>query len=162
MTTKIHTAEWSKALGDALKTSESKITLTALSFLPPSHHKPDIFGLFYSALIDRASRIKEAVIILPMPSPSHPATQQNGTAAKTLRAIGCTVWLHPIANLLHAKTCCIDHAEAWIGSGNFTAAAAHHNREAWMQTDDPRAIAELQAFHNYLIRNSINSERIPP
>lgn len=161
MTTRIHTAEWSKAIADALKTSESKITLTALSFLPPSQHKPDQFGLFYSAILAAAQRIKEVVIILPMPSQTHPATAQNGTAAKTLRAAGCTVWLHPAANLLHAKTCCIDHAEAWIGSGNFTAAAAHHNREAWMQTDDPRAIADLQGFHAQLIKNSINSERIP-
>jgi phosphatidylserine/phosphatidylglycerophosphate/cardiolipin synthase-like enzyme len=161
MTTTIHTKNWPSAMAEALKTSESKITLTALSCLPPAQHKPDAFGLLYSAIIAAAERIKEVIIILPMPSKMHPATAQNATAAATLRAIGCTVWLHPAANLLHAKTCCIDHAEAWIGSGNFTSAAAHHNNEAWMQTDDPRAIADLQAFHLRLVKNAINSERMP-
>ena len=158
---KIITKGWALELADAINQADKKITLTALSFLPPRRHKPDEFGKLYAAIMSASAMGIDVNIILPMPSKEHPATAQNASAARTLRDIGCTAWLRASRNLLHAKTAQIDMAEAWIGSGNMTAAAAHHNREAWMVTDDPRAIADLQAFHQKLIGESINSENVP-
>lgn len=159
---KIITSGWARELTEAINLADKKVTITALSFLPPRSHKPDEFGKLYSAIMSAAATGIDTTIILPMPSKEHPATAQNASAAATLRAIGCTVYLRASRNLLHAKTAIIDMAEAWVGSGNMTAAAAHHNREVWMFTDDPRAIAELQAFHQKLITESINSESVPP
>jgi phosphatidylserine/phosphatidylglycerophosphate/cardiolipin synthase-like enzyme len=158
---KIINTDWAKELTTAIDKAQTRICITALSFLPPRNHKPDAFGMLYSSILGAAALGVQVNVIIPMPGKEHPATAQNASAAATLRAAGCICWLHPMPNLLHAKTVCIDRAEAWVGSGNFTAAAAHHNREAWIQTDDDHAIASLQLFHAELIKNSLNSAVVP-
>lgn len=159
---KVISKGWALELAQAIDQAQKIVTLTALSFLPPNNHKPDEFGLLYSAIISAAHRIKDVVIILPEPSSQHPATAQNATAAATLAAYGCKCKLHPMPHLLHAKTCTIDQAEAWIGSGNYTGKAAMSNREAWMVTDDPRAIAELKNFQITLAFAAIDEKYKKP
>ena len=159
---KVITKGWALELAQSIDKAQKIITLTALSFLPPNNHKPDDFGMLYASIISAANRIRDVNIILPQPSKQHPATAQNATTAKTLAGYGCKCLMHPMPSLLHAKTATIDHAEAWIGSGNFTAKAAMSNREAWMMSDDPRAIQELQNFQVMLAFQAIDEKYAKP
>lgn len=147
MTTTTHTRTWCADMTADIAVAERTIIATALSLLPPRTIRLDDFTRWWLALADAAARGVAIQVALPAPHISHPATLRNDTAAAELRKIGATAILVPVTNLLHAKTICLDSRVAWVGSGNLTAAAAHHNRECYMRTVEPRAVAELAGFH---------------
>lgn len=147
MTTTIHAASWARDLATDIRAAKSTIVATALSLLPPRTIKPDDFSRLWLALADAATRGVGVTFILPAPTISHPATQRNESAAFALRSLGAAGVLVPPTRLLHAKTVLIDDAVAWLGSGNWTAAAAHHNREIYARTTDPIALLDIKAFH---------------
>jgi phosphatidylserine/phosphatidylglycerophosphate/cardiolipin synthase-like enzyme len=153
MTTTTHQDTWCADMTADIAAAERSIIMTALSCLPPRTLKMDTFTRWWLALADALKRGIAVQIALPKPSLSHPATMRNEAAAADFRAVGATVILIPPTNLLHAKSVAIDSRIAWVGSGNFTAAAAHHNRECYLRTDDARAVAELAAFHARCFRD---------
>lgn len=147
MTTSAHSIDWALRIADDINEAERAVLMTALSFLPPRTLKLDAFCKLWIAIAAAADRGVAVQVALPMPALAHPATLRNDTAAAALRAAGAVVVLVPTINLLHAKTVVIDARIAWVGSGNMTAAAAHHNRECWLRTIDARAVAEVAGFH---------------
>lgn len=147
MTTTTHHANWAVDLADDISKAQRSIIITALSFLPPRVLKLDPMTRYWLALADAAKRGVAIQVALPAPHVSHPATLRNDAAVGELRKLGAVAVLVPPANLLHAKTICIDSLIAWVGSGNMTTAAASHNRECYLRTDDARAVAELAGFH---------------
>lgn len=152
MTIQLHTAGWPTALADDVSHCTVALSLSALSFLPPRAQRFDPFTRLWLAIDAAARRGVILTVAMPAPTLAHPATLRNDSAAATLRSIGAVVSLVPPTNLLHAKSVIIDHAIAWVGSGNFTAAAAHHNRECWLRTDDAQVAADLRAFHGELMK----------
>jgi phosphatidylserine/phosphatidylglycerophosphate/cardiolipin synthase-like enzyme len=72
-----------------------------------------------------------------------PATRGNYGAGRACTAAGIHIHYVTGNRLLHAKTCIIDKHAIWIGSGNFTAAAAHHNHEAYLRADCAKIAAEI-------------------
>jgi phosphatidylserine/phosphatidylglycerophosphate/cardiolipin synthase-like enzyme len=142
----IHSDDWASRIAADITTAQTRVIMTALSMLPPRVTSSDALSALWLALIRAAERKIAVTIIMPMPSEAHPATARNHTTAMALRAAGIITSLVPAQRLLHAKTATIDAAIAWVGSGNLTAAAAHHNREIYMRTDDPRSVAEVYGF----------------
>jgi phosphatidylserine/phosphatidylglycerophosphate/cardiolipin synthase-like enzyme len=147
MTTDIVAQYWPLELARDFDAANRSIIMTALSFLPPRTIKNEMFSKLWLAIATASRRGVAVQVALPAPTVAHPATLRNEAAARDLAAIGATTVLVPATNLLHAKTVCIDARLAWVGSGNYTAAAAHHNRECWMRTTDERAVASLAGFH---------------
>lgn len=151
MTTSILWQPWSPPMAADVDIARHAITITALSLLPPRTLKNELFSRWWLSLASASRRNVAITVALPAPCVAHPATLRNIAAAADLANIGAACVLIPPANLLHAKTMRIDDAIAWVGSGNMTAAAHHHNRECWMRTDDKRAVEELAAFQAWCI-----------
>jgi phosphatidylserine/phosphatidylglycerophosphate/cardiolipin synthase-like enzyme len=147
METTIYCREWARSMALDMHGATSSITLTALSYLPPRTLGLDEWSAWQIALDAARHRAILVVIMLPAPSTAHPATLRNQYAADIMRKMGATVALIPATNLLHAKTCLIDGRIAWVGSGNLTAAAAHHNRETYIRTTADQATRDLFEFH---------------
>lgn len=147
MTTSIFFDRWALHLALDISAAQRSVIMTALSLLPPRTLKPDDFSGVWLALAAAVRRGVAVQMALPSPTVAHPATLRNDAAAAALRDIGAVPIMVPPINLLHAKTVSIDSRIAWVGSGNFTAAAAHHNRECWSRTHEPSAVAELAGFH---------------
>jgi phosphatidylserine/phosphatidylglycerophosphate/cardiolipin synthase-like enzyme len=127
--------------------AESSITLTALSLLPPRSTNGSPFSAWWIALLAAAARGVKVRIKIAASTPAHPATLRNNRVAIEAHAAGMIVDLVPGARLLHAKTARIDSSLSWVGSGNFTAAAAHHNFEAWLRDSTVETASALDNFH---------------
>ena len=150
-TTTLHTTDWAARLAADCRAAQQHILITTLSFLPPLSSTPGLWPSLYRAWIDAAARGVAVHLITPTPTPIHPATKRNAHAAERAHRDGLHVILLPGARLLHAKTALIDDEIAWIGSGNMTAAAAHHNIEVYVRTEAPQIIDSLHtAWRSFL------------
>lgn len=142
--TTLHFA-WAQPLAQDIASARHSILLTALSMHPPRSEKAGNLAAIWQAIAEAVSASVRVDVILPSPSKSHPATMFNGHAAERLHKLGafCS-WAQP-GRLLHAKTCAIDQAVVWIGSGNITAAAATYNHEAYLRVESVEFAARLRA-----------------
>ena len=150
MTVTTHTADWASALAKDVRSAKDTITITTMSMLPPRRLVISAFCDLWAAMIEAAQRHVAINAIMPEPHLSHPATLRNDSAARAIAELGGTTILLPTKNLLHAKTCLIDKSIAWIGSGNWTQAAAAHNFEIYLRCEDPIAAMDLAGFHQKL------------
>lgn len=150
----LHTAAWMAALTNDIYHAKRSVRITALSINPPRDHQGSPLAMFWHALSVQKRDGIQVEIITQAPSKNHPATLWNQNAAQYAAFLGIPFTFHPMPRLLHAKTVLIDEQIAWIGSGNFTAAAASHNEEAYLRTDDPATAAALFDFHGKLILNT--------
>lgn len=146
-----HSAGWADRIAADVDRASMLITLSALSFAIP--RKPGLTGQprLWAALCDAVERRVSVSIYIPAMTPSHPATAHNNSAAYIASRAGMSVIQVPMPRLLHAKTVQIDAEISWIGSGNFTTAAASHNFEAWIRTTDRATAAQLNAFYRDLL-----------
>jgi phosphatidylserine/phosphatidylglycerophosphate/cardiolipin synthase-like enzyme len=48
----------------------------------------------------------------------------------------------------------IDGRIVWCGSGNFTAAAAHHNHEAYIRSEDVTIAAAIVSFYKKVLSSN--------
>ncbi|MFA5825507.1 MAG: phospholipase D-like domain-containing protein [Gallionellaceae bacterium] len=130
-----HGAGWAKALADECAKAVGGIHISALSMLPPTPnatgHWPELWAVWCAA-VQRGVRVG---VWLPAPTAIHPATKGNAGAGRRIQEAGMEIHYITGNQLLHAKTCVIDARSVWIGSGNFTAAASHHNHEAYLRAD---------------------------
>lgn len=130
-----HGAGWAKALAAECAQAARTIHISALSMLPPtpnaSGHWPELWTEWCKAV----ARGIQVDVWLPAPTGIHPATKGNVGAGRRIQEAGMRLHYVTGNQLLHAKTCIIDARSVWIGSGNFTAAAAHHNYEAYLRAD---------------------------
>lgn len=136
---------WAGRMAEDFEAASASITLSALSALPPRGSADTPNARLWSALRAAAARGVLVRLYLAAPMRAHPATAQNGTTARALQEQGITCRLIPPPKLLHAKTSTIDERIVWIGSGNFTSAAAHHNHEAWCRFENHEIAARLAA-----------------
>ena len=140
-----HGEGWAAAMADECQLAMASIHASALSFQPPRTQTDGDWPRLYQSWVDAAARGVQVCVWLPAASTTHPATHHNLTAARRMIADGIHARLVSGNQLLHAKTCVIDASSIWIGSGNFTAAAAHFNHEAYLRADCPAIAAELIA-----------------
>jgi phosphatidylserine/phosphatidylglycerophosphate/cardiolipin synthase-like enzyme len=134
----IHLAEhWATELAHDCTQADDTITISALSLQPPRHPNGLPFSVLWQSWLDAAARGVSVQFFLPSPSPIHPATARNATAARTAWENGMCTRFVPQPNLLHAKSVIIDTRIVWIGSGNMTTAAAHHNHEIYIRFLSP-------------------------
>lgn len=138
--------EWAAPLAADIAAARSEVLITSLSLQPRRAATDHPITRLWSALAAAADAGALVTFILPTPHRAHPATQFNHAAARDLFEIGVRALFAPPANLLHAKTCAIDNRIAWVGSGNWTAAASAHNREAYIRAESP-ALAEKLRDH---------------
>lgn len=127
----LYEKDWAINMARDCTSARQSISASALSLLPPRHTTDSPFGQLWQAWCAAAARGVPVVFFLAAPSKSHPATAQNITAGALARAAGMSARYVPQPGLLHAKTLVIDERIVWIGSGNFTAAAAHYNHEIY-------------------------------
>lgn len=139
--TQLHMAGWAAPLAAECQQARHSIIISALSCLPPRTNTPGHWPALWQAWADAAARGIAVTLYLPMPTNHHGATVQNLQVAATAAAAGLNCRLIKGPQLLHCKSVVIDRHAVWIGSGNFTAAACHHNHEAYMRADCP-AFAE--------------------
>jgi phosphatidylserine/phosphatidylglycerophosphate/cardiolipin synthase-like enzyme len=142
----LQTQDWSTALRRDIEAATLCVALSSLSMLPPTPRQTGAWPALWHALVAAPGRGIACTIVLPKPTSVHPATLQNYKAATMLTAARVRVLWCPGPRLLHAKTCVIDKLIAWVGSGNFTQAAAAHNHEAWTRLADPAIAAHLDRF----------------
>jgi phosphatidylserine/phosphatidylglycerophosphate/cardiolipin synthase-like enzyme len=141
--TTLHTA-WAQPLADDIAQARHSVLLSSLSLQPRKPGSSNPVSRLWDALETAVRAGASIIFMLPQPSTSHPATAYNLTAANNLSALGARPVFAPPSNLLHAKTCAIDDRIIWIGSGNWTAAAAAHNREAYLRCESPALAQKLR------------------
>ena len=123
--------------------AQTTIHISALSMLPPTPNAIGDWPELWRAWCAAARRGVRVRIWLPAPMQNNAATRGNVNTGRIAVAAGIGINLLSGNRLLHAKTCVIDASSVWIGSGNFTAAAAHHNHEAYLRADCPAIAREL-------------------
>ena len=136
--------DWALPLVADLDAAASSVWVSSLSLHPPRVSRATNIGHLWTAIESAASRGLAVHFVLPRTNKSHPATAFNTAAGDRLHAIGAHVHTLNPARLLHAKTVSIDDALAWVGSGNWTAAASAHNREAYIRAASPQLAARLR------------------
>lgn len=142
--TTLHT-EWAAPLAADIAAARSRVVISSLSLQPRKRESQHPITQLWSALQAASHAGARCTFILPSPSASHPATAFNLAAAADLQAIGVQTSFAPPANLLHAKTAIIDRCVVWVGSGNWTAAASAHNREAYIRCASAQMAASMAA-----------------
>lgn len=138
--------DWAPALAGDIASAERSIYITSLSMQLPRRAGATPHHLILDALTKAPARGVRVDVVLPPPSKAHPACAFNRQVAGVLHAFGARVWFAPVSNLLHAKTATIDEQIVWVGSGNWTAAAANHNREAYLRVASA-TLAQQQLRH---------------
>lgn len=141
----LHLTHWAAAMAADCNAAQSDIALSALSLLPPRTNSPGEWPTLWQALIAAAARGVRVTLYLAKPSPINLATTRNHGTAATANAHGIACRLIPGPHLLHCKSLTIDSRIVWIGSGNFTSAAAHHNHEAYIRAARPDFAAAVLA-----------------
>lgn len=138
--------EWAAPMAADIAAASASVVVSSLSLHPPRKSALTNIGQLWTALEAATANGCAVDFYLPTPGKSHPATAMNSASASRLFAIGVTVIFLPLVRLLHAKTVSIDGQIAWVGSGNWTAAASAHNREAYLRAASP-ALARRLADH---------------
>lgn len=136
--------KWAEPLAADIDAAQHSILITALSFHPPRSDADKPINWLWRAVKNAAARGVQVEMILPAPSRAHPATAMNGQAAERLRAAGCLYHFAPPGRLLHAKTAVMDARLVWVGSGNWTAAAAAYNHEAYLRIESAELARKMR------------------
>lgn len=141
--TTLHLTDWAELQAHDCTAARQRITISALSCLPPKTKTPGAWPRLWAAWADAAGRGIKVTLYLPAPSAIHPASFQNGQTAIKAHAAGIKCHMIKGPRLLHCKSIAIDENICWIGSGNFTSAAAHHNLEAYTRTISAEMVEQL-------------------
>ena len=139
----LHGSDWAVAMSTDCEAAHHSILITALSMHAPTKNAMGNWPRLWRSWVAASQRGCSVQVILPAPCSAHAATLRNPLAGRALADVGITINYVSGPRLLHAKTCIIDTSIAWVGSGNFTAAAAHHNFEEYIRAESPQIAAEL-------------------
>jgi len=150
MTPEIKTAEiyyhgrgWADHMAEECSAARRSIHISALSMLPPGPNAHGDWPELWRSWCAATRRGVRVDIWLAAPTPIHAATRGNFGAGRAITEAGMYIHYVRGPQLLHAKTAVIDAASIWIGSGNFTAAAAHHNHEAYLSARCPSIAKQI-------------------
>jgi len=146
----VHTASWATQLTADLNAARATIRASALSILAPTPHMHGPWPVLWRAILAAPDRGISVRLAIPRPTKIHPATLWNHKAALQLQNAGVTVLWCDAPRLVHAKAWAIDCEILWCGSGNLTAAACHHNREAWLRAFSPGQATFLHHWIEHL------------
>jgi phosphatidylserine/phosphatidylglycerophosphate/cardiolipin synthase-like enzyme len=139
----LHLEEWSPALLADLRAAQHTITIAAHSFMVPIGAARTSWLQTWETLIEKSNQYCAVNLYLAAPLLSHPATLNNVHAATKAHKHGIRCTLLKPPRVLHAKFAVIDNHLTWVGSGNMTAAAHHHNREVWLRCEKLAIASEL-------------------
>lgn len=142
--TTLHT-DWASAMALDIAMARSSVLITSLSLQTAETCPGHPLGILWAAMHEAAQRGAAITFVLPQPARSHPATAYNIHAGYAMQSAGVRVIYAPAGNLLHAKTVTIDESIVWVGSGNWTKAAAAWNREAYLRCQSPQLAMRLSA-----------------
>jgi len=134
---------WAAPLAADIDAARSSILISTLSMHPPRTQSGNNLCRLFDALAAAAARGLAVDVIMAAVSGSHPATSFNHAAAASLASMGCRAHFAMPARLLHAKTAVIDSFIVWVGSGNWTAAAATFNHEAYIRAESSVMAASM-------------------
>lgn len=143
--TTLHLEHWAASMRADVAAAVESVSISALSLQPPMTKSPGEWPDLWHALVAAAARGLTVRLYLPAPTATHPATRFNEAVAKKAADAGIRCHLIRGPRLLHCKSLVIDNRIVWIGSGNFTAAACHHNLEAYSRTHARSFAATVQA-----------------
>lgn len=143
--TTLHLSDWAAAMARDVRAATASASLSAISIQPPRSKTPGQWPDLWAALVAAAARGVRVTLYLPPPSNTHPATRFNSNTATVAAAAGIATRFLRGPRLLHCKSLVLDARVVWIGSGNFTSAAAHHNVEAYLRTERPDFAATIAA-----------------
>jgi phosphatidylserine/phosphatidylglycerophosphate/cardiolipin synthase-like enzyme len=138
-----HGEGWAATMAAECAGAQKTIHISALSMLPPTPNATGDWPDLWRAWCAAAKRGIAVNVWLPAPTPIHQATRQNSTTGGKIILNGMGIHYITGSRLLHAKTAVIDARTVWIGSGNFTAAAAHHNYEAYLRAECPTIAKQI-------------------
>jgi len=136
-----HETGWARALALQCNQAQTTISLCAMSLLVPRLNTKSEWAELWQSWCTAVQRGVRVDIWLAAPQQNAAATKGNASAGSAL--VAAKIGLHFVRGnkLLHAKTAVIDMQHVWIGSGNFTLAAATENHEAYISMHSP-AIAQ--------------------
>lgn len=144
--------KWAQTLTQDIKRAKTSISITALSMHITKGSATGVYAALFYELETAIKRGIAVSIYLPAASKIHPAASQNFTTLEHLRKLGALTHQVGLPSLLHAKTCVIDNRIVFIGSGNWTAAAAGLNREIYARIIDEKIALELLSHHSNLLQ----------
>ena len=140
-----HGSGWAAAMAACCAAAQRTIHISALSLLPPTQNAAGHWPELWRAWCAAARRGVAVHIWLPAPMTNAPATRGNFGAGRAITEAGMHVHYVIGNQLLHAKQTVVDEIIIWIGSGNFTSAAAHFNHEAYLSANCPHIGAQIVA-----------------
>lgn len=133
----VHTTAWAQQLAADVAAARQTINVAVLSLLTPTPRMVGPWPHLWRQLLTAPGRGVRLRLAMPRPTRVHPATHWNAKSAEPLQAAGAQILWCDAPRLVHAKCWAIDSHILWIGSGNCTAAACHHNRECWVRAWSP-------------------------
>jgi phosphatidylserine/phosphatidylglycerophosphate/cardiolipin synthase-like enzyme len=139
----LHLTGWAAPMKADVDAARWHIAMSAISIQPPRSKTPGDWPRLWAALCAAAARGVTVDLYVPRPTPQHPATRFNSYTASEAAAAGIHCHLIRGPRLLHCKSLVVDGRFVWIGSGNFTSAACHHNIEAYTRSDRPDFAAQV-------------------
>jgi phosphatidylserine/phosphatidylglycerophosphate/cardiolipin synthase-like enzyme len=138
-------ASWAEKMAEDIDAAHEKIIITALSVHLPTQLRHGNYAKLWQALERAAGHKLQIDFYLPASHAAHAATLKNNGVCQRLKEMGIYTHQIPPSHLLHAKTCVIDSEIVWVGSGNWTAAAANHNHEAYIRTKSRKIALDITA-----------------
>lgn len=141
--TSLHLEQWAATMARDCDAAGVSIHACAISCMPPRTNAPGSWPQLWASWCGAAARGLAVTLYLPAPLKAHGATHYNGEAGRLAAAAGMRPRLKVGPRLLHSKALVIDNRVVWIGSGNFTCAAASKNAESYVRIISPDFAAEI-------------------
>jgi phosphatidylserine/phosphatidylglycerophosphate/cardiolipin synthase-like enzyme len=139
----LHLEQWAPAMAADCDAAGVSIHACAISCMPPRTAAPGAWPSLWASWCAAAARGLAVTLHLPAPLKAHGATHYNGEASRIAAAHGIRPRLKIGPRLLHSKALVIDNRIVWLGSGNFTAAAASKNAESYVRIISPDIAADI-------------------
>ena len=137
---------WPIRMTNDFNQAQSTIVLSTLHYVAPEKKQLTNFYHLHTALCAAGDRGLDVMVLMAQPSRRHPATSSNIRAANALADHNILTKFVPQSHLMHAKTAVIDNSILWVGSGNMTPAAAHHNFEVFTRTESTDLALEFDEW----------------
>jgi phosphatidylserine/phosphatidylglycerophosphate/cardiolipin synthase-like enzyme len=129
---------WARELARECDLAHESICLCAMSLQPPFRNTNNDWSELWQSWCRAVKRCVQVDIWLAAPQQMPRATLGNVGAGEALVRAGIGIHFVRGNRLMHSKSCVIDRCQVWIGSGNFTAAAATTNHESYIRLDSSR------------------------
>jgi len=123
--------------------AKKSIHLCSMSMQAPRKNSKNDWEELWFSWVTAVQRGVPVRLWLAAPQQNAAATLGNRGAGACAVAAGIDLRYVRGNQLLHAKCAVIDGERAWVGSGNFTMAAATENHEAYLSISSPRVSLAL-------------------